>query len=66
MYFITLQSDGVLYGDSLLPDGGLPSDHELQIASLERRLKQQQIESEQDSRWLAEEEINLVSNLFFI
>ncbi len=49
-----------MYGDNLLPDEGLPSEQDLQIESLERRLKQQQIESEQDSKWLAEEETNLV------
>lgn len=59
--FYNLQSDEVLYGDNLLPNGGLHSDQEYQIESLERRLKQQQIQSEQDSRWLAEEETNLVS-----
>lgn len=51
-----------MYGDNLLPDGGLPSDQDMQLASLERRLKQQQLESEQDSKWLAEEETNLVNH----
>lgn len=61
--FCNPQSDGGLYGDSLLPVGGLPSEQDLQIESLERRLKQQQLESEQDGKWLAEEEINLKKRL---
>lgn len=32
-----------------------------EVEQLERKLRQQQIESEKDSLWLAEEEINLVS-----
>ena len=51
----------MLYGDNLLPDGGLHSDRDHQTELLEHRLKLQQIESEKDGRWLAEEEINLVS-----
>lgn len=36
-----------------------------EVEQLERKLRQQQIESEKDSLWLAEEEINLV-NMFSI
>lgn len=32
-----------------------------EVEQLERKLRQQQIESEKDSLWLAEEEINLVN-----
>lgn len=56
----TIQSNGVLYGDNLLPEGAPPTDQEAQIESLERRLRQQQFESERDGKWLAEEETNLV------
>lgn len=56
-----------VYGDDLLEDGGggagdnsqLNIDLEQQL--LEQRLRQQQRESEEDGRWLAEEETNLVS-----
>ncbi|KAL6960020.1 putative serine/threonine protein phosphatase [Sarracenia purpurea var. burkii] len=57
---ISEPSNGVLYGDNLLPEGAPPTDQEAQIESLERRLRQQQFESERDGKWLAEEETNLV------
>lgn len=55
-----------MYGDGLLYNPGT-SEVEFEAQLLEQRLKQQQLESEEDSRWLAEEEINLVSifPLFF-
>lgn len=39
-------------------------DLELEQQFLEQRLRQQQRESEEDGRWLAEEETNLVSLYF--
>lgn len=58
-----------VYGDDLLEDssgGGDSSqlDLEMEQQLLEQRLRQQQRESEEDGRWLAEEETNLVS-LFY-
>uniref|UniRef100_A0A1B6DL08 non-specific protein-tyrosine kinase n=1 Tax=Clastoptera arizonana TaxID=38151 RepID=A0A1B6DL08_9HEMI len=55
-----------VYGDMLLESRGSASsedclDEEQQL--LERRLKQQMRESEEDSRWLAEEETNLRKRL---
>ena len=55
-----------VYGDDLLEDGGSAADGgqlniELEQQLLEQRLRQQQRESEEDGRWLAEEETNLVS-----
>jgi hypothetical protein len=58
-----------VYGDDLLEDGGGGGDSgqldlELEQQLLEQRLLQQQRESEEDGRWLAEEETNLVSLYF--
>jgi len=56
-----------VYGDDLLEDdgGGAGDNSQLNIdleqQLLEQRLRQQQRESEEDGRWLAEEETNLVS-----
>jgi hypothetical protein len=55
-----------VYGDDLLEDGGSAGDGgqlnmDLEQQLLEQRLRQQQRESEEDGRWLAEEETNLVS-----
>jgi focal adhesion kinase 1 len=56
-----------VYGDDLLEDGGSGAGDstqlniELEQQLLEQRLRQQQRESEEDGRWLAEEETNLVS-----
>jgi hypothetical protein len=56
-----------VYGDDLLEDGsggedsGQP-DLEMEQQLLEQRLRLQQRESEEDGRWLAEEETNLVSS----
>jgi len=58
-----------VYGDDLLEDGGggdgagdnSQLNIELEQQLLEQRLRQQQRESEEDGRWLAEEETNLVS-----
>ncbi|XP_021926786.1 focal adhesion kinase 1 isoform X4 [Zootermopsis nevadensis] len=57
-----------VYGDDLLEDsgGGGDSSHldlELEQQLLEQRLRQQQRESEEDGRWLAEEETNLKKRL---
>ncbi|KAG8301650.1 putative serine/threonine protein phosphatase [Homalodisca vitripennis] len=57
-----MQGSGPLYGDSLVDLSGSGStdhyiDSEQQL--LERRLKQQLRESEEDSKWLQEEETNL-------
>jgi hypothetical protein len=58
-----------VYGDDLLEDGGGGDsgqlDLEFERQLLEQRLRQQQRESEEDGRWLAEEETNLVS-LYFL
>ncbi|CAH0384849.1 unnamed protein product [Bemisia tabaci] len=51
-----------VYGDGLLYNPGT-SEVEFEAQLLEQRLKQQQLESEEDSRWLAEEEINLKKRL---
>jgi hypothetical protein len=56
-----------VYGDDLLEDGsgggdGGQLDLETEQQLLEQRLRQQQRESEEDGRWLAEEETNLVSS----
>ncbi|XP_018911355.2 focal adhesion kinase 1 isoform X1 [Bemisia tabaci] len=59
--FNTLTSEPV-YGDGLLYNPGT-SEVEFEAQLLEQRLKQQQLESEEDSRWLAEEEINLKKRL---
>lgn len=54
-----------VYGDDLLEDGSVGDNSQLNIELeqqlLEQRLRQQQRESEEDGRWLAEEETNLVS-----
>jgi focal adhesion kinase 1 len=55
-----------VYGDDLLEDGSCGGDSsqldlEMEQQLLEQRLRQQQRESEEDGRWLAEEETNLVS-----
>ncbi|PSN57364.1 hypothetical protein C0J52_02892 [Blattella germanica] len=57
-----------VYGDGLLEDGGggggpVDSELELEQQMLEQRLRQQQRESEEDGRWLAEEETNLKKRL---
>lgn len=58
---ILLQGSGPLYGDSLLDQPGVNDLFmESEQQSLERRLKQQLKESEEDSKWLQEEESNLV------
>uniref|UniRef100_A0A1B6D3T2 non-specific protein-tyrosine kinase n=1 Tax=Clastoptera arizonana TaxID=38151 RepID=A0A1B6D3T2_9HEMI len=64
--FNTLAGTAPVYGDMLLESRGSASsedclDEEQQL--LERRLKQQMRESEEDSRWLAEEETNLRKRL---
>ncbi|XP_063217421.1 focal adhesion kinase 1 isoform X2 [Bacillus rossius redtenbacheri] len=52
-------------GFNTLADGARPEDGEPDIEQLllEQRLRQQQRESEEDSRWLAEEETNLKKRL---
>ncbi|XP_069676126.1 focal adhesion kinase 1 isoform X3 [Periplaneta americana] len=58
-----------VYGDGLLEDGGGGGggdnqlDLEMEQQLLEQRLRQQQRESEEDGRWLAEEETNLKKRL---
>lgn len=37
-----------------------------EVEQIERKLRQQQIESERDNLWLAEEETNLVSHYFIL
>ncbi|XP_065222614.1 focal adhesion kinase 1-like isoform X2 [Planococcus citri] len=61
--FNTIASDGVPYGENVLPEGIPGADQDVQIESLERRLRQQQFESERDGKWLAEEETNLKKRL---
>lgn len=60
-----------VYGDDLLEDGSGGGDSsqldlEMEQQLLEQRLRQQQRESEEDGRWLAEEETNLVSLFFWV
>lgn len=64
-----------VYGDDLLEDGGgggggagdnSQLNIELERQLLEQRLRQQQRESEEDGRWLAEEETNLKKRLSIV
>jgi focal adhesion kinase 1 len=65
-----------VYGDDLLEDGGggggggagdnSQVNIELERQLLEQRLRQQQRESEEDGRWLAEEETNLKKRLSIV
>lgn len=48
------QTSATIYGDPAL-------DEEAEARLIEQRLKQQQKQSEEDGKWLAEEETNLVS-----
>lgn len=50
-----------LYGDQLLLDNYRQESTTNFSYILQQRLKQQQLESEEDSRWLAESETHLVS-----
>lgn len=56
------QQQQPIYGDSVAiqQEDGAVGSLELEHRLLEQRLRQQQKQSEEDSRWLAEEEINLV------
>uniref|UniRef100_A0A8D8RG83 non-specific protein-tyrosine kinase n=2 Tax=Cacopsylla melanoneura TaxID=428564 RepID=A0A8D8RG83_9HEMI len=61
----TLASESVLYGDSLVAKNGANtlSDTHVEAEELKKKIKQQIVESEEDGRWLAEEEINLKKRL---
>lgn len=57
--FNTLATPSTIYGDSAL-------DTEAESRRLEQRLKQQQKQSEEDGKWLAEEESNLKKRLSMV
>uniref|UniRef100_A0A8D8RFP1 non-specific protein-tyrosine kinase n=1 Tax=Cacopsylla melanoneura TaxID=428564 RepID=A0A8D8RFP1_9HEMI len=59
------KSESVLYGDSLVAKNGANtlSDTHVEAEELKKKIKQQIVESEEDGRWLAEEEINLKKRL---
>ncbi|XP_066999399.2 focal adhesion kinase 1 isoform X2 [Anabrus simplex] len=66
--FNTLTGKQPVYGDGLLEDGNADRivgqcQFDFEQQELEQRLRQQQRESEEDSRWLAEEETNLKKRL---
>lgn len=54
-----------LYGDQLLLDNYRPEPSPNFSYVLQQKLRQQQLESEEDSRWLAESETQLVSKTKF-
>lgn len=58
------QSMSSLYGDQLLLDNYRQEQPASFNYVLQQKLRQQQLESEEDSRWLAESETHLVSFLF--
>lgn len=57
-----------IYGDQLLENPKFRNEitGEFNQQILEQKLKRQQKESEEDSKWLAESETNLVSKVLFI
>ncbi|XP_076260317.1 protein tyrosine kinase 2 Fak isoform X10 [Rhynchophorus ferrugineus] len=63
MYTVPASPTSSLYGNQLLEHPKQYAFSNINHNILEQRLRQQQLESEEDSRWLAESEINLRKRL---